>query len=348
MANIREVAQKAGVSPSTVSRVLNGNAPVNEQTRTLVLEAVRELEYDADKKRKSRAFHVAIILPKRSANNLTAHPAFYTAISSFLEVLRSKNVDNTLLLLDGDHIERDIVDFFSNPLDGYFILGTSEEEENALIPYLKNKNIAYIILNRWVSEKYMNYVNVDDVNVAHNAVEWLIQNGHQKIAFVGGNANFRNSKLRIHGYTMAMEENALPIPPEYILQGVYSEEYGYSIADVVWNSPQRPTAALCSSDTIAIGLMRRLEELGAKLPDDFSIIGWGNFTVASRYVRPALTSVGVPNAEMGRQAAEALLNLLNNPSVARIQILMDAPLIIRDSCKPLLPSQAMRAATADR
>lgn len=331
MATVRDVAKAAGVSAATVSRVINGNVAVNEKTRARVLNAMSELNFTAAAPKPGlKTRNVGIIIPAHSASNLSGHPAFYSAITMFVEELKKNGAENTLLLLDDRHLNN-IEELFANRLDGYFILGTSEEQEDVLLPYLKNESIPYMILNRWVNEKYTNYVNVNDVVAAYNAAKWLIGLGHTKIAFINGNKNFRNSKLRTQGFTLALQESGLEIPDSYVLQGEYSEEYGYLVGETVYKMKDRPTAALFSSDMIAVGFQRRMREYGVRLPEEFAMVGWGNFNI-SAYVRPALTTVNVPNADMGGQAALALINMIKNPGVLRTQILMDAPLIIRESC----------------
>ncbi len=331
VANIRDVAKIAGVSASTVSRVLNGTAPVNDRTRSRVLRAMSELNYSlSEHKEEKKKWSIGIIIPKRSASNMPGHPAFYSATTAFIEVLEKNHAENTLVLLDEGHL-KNIEDLFSSHLDGYFILGTSAEEEDILLPFLKAKKAPYIILNRWVNEKYTCYVNVDDVVASYRATKWLIDLGHKKIAFIGGDKNFRHSKLRLHGYTMAMEESGLSVLEKYIFQGEYNEDYGYTAGKELFHLKDRPTAGFFTSDMIAIGAQCSLRELGMALPQEFAMVSWGNFNIAS-YVRPALTTVNIPHAEMGIQAANALLNLLNHPSVARVQILMEADLVIRDSC----------------
>ena len=329
MATIRDVAKKAGVSPSTVSRILTGVVPVSEDTRVKVLSALSELNYVVTTHQPPVAgLCVGIILPKNSAQNISGHPAFYSATTTFVAEMEKHQIENTLVLLD-DHVQ-DIEAVFANRLGGYFILGTSEEQEDVLLPFLKSKKIPYIILNRWIDDGVTNFVNVDDTMAAFNATRYLLQLGHRHVAFIGGNRNFRNSKLRIQGYASALNEAGLSVNQACILQGEYTEDYGYKVADELLRLDPRPTFALCSSDMIAVGLQRRLRELGFKLPQDFAMVGWGDFMIAS-YVRPTLSTIKVPNAEMGTQAAQALLNLIKNPSVVGMQVLMDAPLIVRES-----------------
>ena len=275
---------------------------------------------------------IGIIIQKHAAIDLAGHPAFSTAISSFEKEMQSLNRSSELIMLD-DLLLKNFSLLTEQEMAAYFIVGTNEEQEDILLPYLRERRLPYIILNRWVDDKFINYVNIDDLIAAQQATEYLIGIKHTKIAFIGGNKNYRNSKLRIAGFEAAMQAAGLPIDSSHILQGEYTEEYGYKVGDelIAMDRDNRPSAALVSSDIIAAGLQRRLRELGMHLPEDFSMVGWGDFTIAS-YVTPALTTIKMPTSEMGTQAAIALDNMIRYPDVMGTHILMKAPLIIRDSC----------------
>lgn len=331
MSNIREVAKIAGVSPSTVSRVLNGTSYVNKVTKERVLNAVNNMGYLLNNnKQKNNRLNFGIIVPKTAATNLPAHPTIYSIISGFIEVLLKKDASNSMLVMDEDH-KSNISKLFPVLHDGYIIIGTSEEEEDKLLAFLISKDIPAIVVNRWVNEKKASYVNIDDVDAAFNATNRLIDLGHKRIAFVGGNENFRNSKLRLRGYTMAMEQHGLEILPGYVIHGQYTEEYGYNMGPSLLSISPRPTAAFFASDMIAIGLQRSIKEMGLTLPQDMAMVGFSDVNLAS-YVQPSLTTIRMPAEEMGAQAALALINLIENPNVKRMQIVMDSALIIRESC----------------
>lgn len=196
--NIREVAKFAGVSPSTVSRVLTGSANVSEEKRKLVFSALDELDYvyhrqaqvafDRDRAR------IGIIIPKNTWLDLNDHPAFATAINSFERELTNLNWVAELILLD-DSSEQITTILYNTQIVAFFILGTSEEQENMLLPLLNERGIPYILHNRWVSEITTNYVNMDDASAAESAIEYLFNLNHQEIAFIGGNSNHRNSNF---------------------------------------------------------------------------------------------------------------------------------------------------------
>lgn len=330
MANIREVAKEAKVSPSTVSRVLRGNVPVSETTREKIQQAVHKLQYN-QQKQSVNSLQVGIILPSISAADIPNHPTLYSIITRFIEEMNKKSVQNTILVLEDanpSYIEK----LLHSRMDGYLVLGTSQEQEDALISRLIVQNIPYVVVNRWMNEKSINHVNIDDVAASISATNHLISLKHKKIAFVGGDENFRNTKLRLKGFRISCENAGIAIPDTYIFQGKYNEASGYEAAKLLLGLENPPTAAFFSSDILAIGFLRALREQGIATPQDFSLVGFGDINIA-QYSSPPLTTVSIPVDEMGYQAAQALLNLINCPNMSLIQILLKAALVIRSSCE---------------
>mgnify|MGYP003818306975 CR=1 FL=1 len=339
MTNIRKIAKIAGVSASTVSRVLTGNAKVREETRQRILQALSDTNYQLPETKTKQNLCVGIVMPKMSGMDMTGHPAFSSATTMFIDEMTKAKIKNEIIIFDDEQLN-DLPKLLSPGKDGYFILGTSEVQENALLTYFRSKKIPYIILNRWLDNRYSNYVNVDDTLAAYNATKYLIQQGHREIAFIGGNENFRNSKLRIKGYTMALEEAHIKVNPAQIHQGFYTEHYGYQFAEEFIKIKEKPTAALFSSDMIAVGFLNHIKTLGLSIPRDLSMIGWGDFNLSS-YVEPPLTTVHVPNAELGAQAAKMLINLMETKDLVQVHVLMDATLTIRKSVLPLSTASSL-------
>ncbi|MDW7659071.1 MAG: LacI family DNA-binding transcriptional regulator [Bacillota bacterium] len=334
MANIREVAEHAGVSPSTVSRVMNGSKSVDNELRKRVMDAVDQLKYAAKEKNQTGArLKVGIIASKYSGQSMQAHPAIYTVITSFIHMLEENNIDNILLLIDDDDID-EIESYFNNLLDGYLIIGTSPTQEDAILDYFRKNKTPYIIINRWIHKPYINYVNIDDMSAAYLATTHLIKQNHRKIAYIGGNKEYRHSELRLLGYKKAMKENDVDVPPNLIFQGEYSEKYGYEAGKSLFSMIDKPTAAFTAGDLIAIGLQSYVYEHGFFIPNDLSLVTFGSIS-PSPFSRPKLTAIDIPFREMGEQAATALIMQMNVKKVVGIQILMDAPLNIRESTKKI-------------
>lgn len=329
-ATMREIAKAAGVSPSTVFRVLKSEVPVSPNTRAKVIAAQQILQ---SKKNTTPAetlgrFSVGIILPAHSAADLGGHPSLFAIITSFVEELSARGVSNTTIIYDEKTMAPQSL--LSTPMDGYLIIGTSEEQERVIVPLLSNAGLPNILINRQAEDVYTSSVNVDDTSSTMDATEYLISLGHRDIAFIGGNKNFQNTRHRLLGYKLAMEKHGLPIRNEYIFFGEFSEQSGYQQGKAILNLYHRPTAGICASDPLAIGCMRCLAENGLHMPEDFAIIGFGNVE-ASKYVTPSLSTVSQPSKEMGTIAANTLIQMLENPIICFQKIRLKTSLVIRDS-----------------
>jgi DNA-binding LacI/PurR family transcriptional regulator len=330
MANIREVAKIASVSPSTVSRVFRGTVPVSEDARQRVIRAAAQLQYKSPEPAIQEGFQFGIIVPRFSADNLPHHPTIYSIITQFVAELDKLRIRNSMIVID-DINTANIESFFREKFNGYFIIGTNQEQEDVLLTFLEERSCPSLLLNRWVSGRHVNYVNIDDAKASTAMTEHLISLGHKNIAFIGGDENFRNTQLRLSGFLTACGNADIEVPLEYIIQKKYTEQSGYEAASRIMTLKKTPTAAFCCSDTLAIGFQQYLKEKGMKLPDEFAITGYGD-TPMARYVNPMLTTIRMPAEEMGQQAVTALLNLIQNPLVTSVQIMMKAELVIRESC----------------
>lgn len=331
MATVRQIAELSGVSPSTVCRVINGNAPVKQSTRNKVLAAIHKLESASKNDNEVFSSNVGIIMPTSSALNLAAHPSLYTTVLSFIETISSHFIGNTTILMDES---LGFKDYDSANICGYLILGTSDQQEHDLMPILQKKKLPFVFVNRLMGNKQVSCVNIDDVQATEIAVNYLISLGHKKIAFIGGDQNFPNTKLRYSSYLNTLNTSGIIPDRRYALFGSYSEQSGAELADRLLALPELPTAACVSSDSIAIGFMQKLLSKGLKIPEDISIVGFGNIE-ASSYVSPALTTISQNSQEMGRVAALVLLQLIENKYICSQQVLIRTSLIVRDSCAKL-------------
>ncbi len=328
MKNIRDVAKIAGVSPSTVSRVLNKNANVNIETRDHVLAVIDQLGYSPKQKMQEIATRrIGIIVPKFTASDFEQHPTIYSIITHFIESLSHMQFENSLVVLD-ENIEN--ISF--QQYDGLLITGTGHQEEDELISILQAKNIPFVIINRLISNRNVSSVNIDDEHAAYTATKHLIELGHEKIALINGNEHFRNSKLRLKGYKQALDSYNIKVNPDYIRHGLYDEHSGYSLCKELIALQDKPTAMTLSSDTIALGAQRALKEANLNLPQDMSMVGFGDIALSS-HVHPSLTTIQIPTKDMGEEAARILAHLIDKRNIRCIQTLVDTRLIIRESCE---------------
>lgn len=325
---IRTIAKVAGVSPSTVSRALNSEVPVSHSARKKIYDAITILRSNSDQKIDDDGHCVGIILSSVTADNLAKHPSIYSIVTSFTDQLAAQNVSSkTLIYRD---VFNDIDRLLKEPMDGYFVIGTSEDQDAAILEALQKKQTPWLIMNRHIESRRVSYVSLDDEYATESAVNYLIKLGHRRIAFVGGNRDFQNTKRRYSGYLTALEKANIPLREEYVFFGEYSEISGYQQGKKILSLRQRPTAAYFASDTIALGCMNYLTAHGMHLPQDLAIVSFGNIE-ASRNSVPSLTTIDQRYSDTGKISAKALIQLMETPSIAYQQILVKTKLIIRES-----------------
>ncbi len=328
MATVRKIAELAGVSPSTVCRVINGNVPVKEAARNKVLAAIQRLNSVESQERIRSRGDVGILMPTSSAVNLASHPSLYATVLAFIETISAEALGNTTLLLD-EH--SDMNQLNAAGVVGYLIMGTSDEQEEYLLPILAKIGRPFVFINRLMGNAQASCVNIDDVQAIELAVDYLLKLGHEKIAFIGGNQNFSNTKLRYASYRATLERAGIVPDNKFVFYGDYSEQSGSEMAEQLYKLSELPTAACIASDSIAIGFMHRLAELNVKVPEDISVVGFGNIE-ASAYVSPALTTITQNSREVGRIAALTLMQLMENPYICSQQVLIRTALEVRNSC----------------
>ncbi len=334
MMNIRKIAGLAGVSISTVSRVLNGHHNVDEETRLRVQSIIDEYGYvprrhtQAQEQRRT----VGVVLSDDTGRSVHEHPTVYTFLAGLTNRLGEMGVSTSLHMLGGSAESIDAL--VQSRSDGFVFIRTHmEQEEAALEQLLAQRGEAPILMmNRRPSNSSVSYVSMDDVSAAFQATEYLIHLGHRSLALVNGDESLRNSLYRREGFLKALAQYGMEPRAERMLSGAYTEEFGRQAADILWGlaDEQRPDAVFATSDVIALGVMKGLKHLGCRIPEDVSVIGFGDDELAS-YVEPPLTTMRLPAREMGVQAANAMNALLQSPSIRNIRILMDSELCIRTS-----------------
>lgn len=331
---VREIAKLSGVSISTVSRVLNDHPSVDAETRKRVKAVIDANGYVPKLRAKpsGQQKSVCIVLSDSTGKSVHSHPTVYTILGGLTTRLTELGIKNSLHML-GDNPEN-IQALLSTKADAFIFIRTRREQEDIVIPKLLGMKggVRVMAVNRRLEDKRVSYVNIDDYAAAFHATEYLIRLGHRKIGLINGDESLRNSILRRDGYLGAMKKHGLEIRPEWMLAGEYTEEFGKHAAKLIagLDEDMRPEAVFTTSDVLALGLQKALLKLGFRLPEQLSVIGFGDVELAS-YINPPLTTVRIPAREMGIQAANAVNYLIQSPSIQNIKIVMKSELCVRKS-----------------
>jgi LacI family transcriptional regulator len=305
---MRDVARYAGVSQSTVSRVLSQNfsdIAISDETMRKVQEAVKNLGYypnvTAQSLRTQRTHMIALMIADIS------NPFYHYLARTIQDIAVRHNYD--VIISNTDHIyeyEMRVYDaLMRRPVDGMILVPYHLTDEH-LDTLIKRTGAAITALAGHIEHPAVDVVSADDEAATYHAVDWLIRTkGHQRIGFIGASPSFSVSTRRQRGYTRAMQDTNLNIRPEWIQEGNFTHESGYNTMQRLLTAVECPTAVFACNDIMAIGAMNAALDRGLCVPENIAIIGFDDVPAAT-LVRPQLTTVAQFPVELGTHLAESL------------------------------------------
>jgi LacI family transcriptional regulator len=324
---IHDVAKRAGVSLSTVSRVLNDSASVSSQTREKVEAAISELHYEKTRTDNLKHLHetkmAGLIIPD------ILNPFFPLLMKGIEHV--SKIHDYSLILCDSEDnaaLEQQHINLLCDRgVDGIIIIpssGTSHVEK------LVKKGFPFVFLDRFIELEEASYVISDNEEGAYQAVKYLLKLGHQRIVMVTGPRDLSTEQARIKGAQRALTEEGVPCLDELLVVGNYRVEDAYQAIVNVLRQRLEFTAIFATNDMMAFGAKKALEEHDLKIPADISLVGYDDILFSSII---SLTSVSQPTYEMGKNAMVLLLDLINERITPPQHVMLRPSMVIRSSCQ---------------
>ncbi|GGA65411.1 LacI family DNA-binding transcriptional regulator [Ornithinibacillus halotolerans] len=325
MANIQQIAKKAGVSVATVSRVLNNATLVSPKTRSKVEEAIKELNYEPSmlgrNLRNSESRLILVLLPSIS------NP-FYTEIINGIQNTAIASDYNILLCETDSKPERENIYFnmVKNKLaDGVISMDPTVNMQK--LNELAEKH-PVILCSEYEKGGSIPYVTVDSELAAYQAVKHLIRLGNERIALISSDEKFLYARQRREGYERALREFQLPIRKEWIYHTKALDfQHGVHAMRMLLQLEEKPTAVFAVSDTLAIGALKAIN-MYANTEEQIAVVGFDNISFSSM-TNPTLTTVSQPMYDMGKIAAEMLLSRLKGEKVENI--VLEHELIIRES-----------------
>jgi LacI family transcriptional regulator len=308
---IHDIAREAGVSSSTVSRVLSGNVPVAPHKRDLVLAVVKKLNY-----------HPNVIAQGLARGRTAAIGVVTQSVSSpfYGEILRGiekglAGSDYHPVFTSGNwRTEEELaaLDLLSGRrVDGLIVLpGVIPDDHLRRVA----EELPLLVVGRTIAGLERQCLRVDDAQAAQEATSYLIELGHQRIAHIAGPVTHQDAVDRRAGYRRAMEQAGLPFDKQLIVAGDYTEQSGLLALQSLFSRGALFTAIFVANDQMAYGARLGLYRRGIRVPEDVSIVGFDDL-LSSAYTTPPLTTVRQPTFDMGRAAAQAVLQLLAEHSV---------------------------------
>jgi LacI family transcriptional regulator len=322
------VAQEAGVSIKTVSRVVNNQGEISEATRQRVLVTIEKLGYRPSKVARAlvtqRTDTIGLVL-----GDIT-NPFFPEVARGVLDIAETLGYDVFLCNSDGDH-EREVRTLRSladHAVDGIIIFPTFALE--TMLDEVAVPGRPLVSVNRPFDGPWASSVMMHSHRGAKMAVNHLLTRQHRAIAMIAGQTSDASRLQRIKGYRDALLEYDVPVREEWIVPGAPIQSRGCESARELLQRYPEITAIFAYNDLLALGAMQACKELGRRVPDDCAIVGFDDIPLADS-ISPALTTVRVDKYELGRQAMNRLLQMLAEPGVELGPLWMDVELVVRQS-----------------
>lgn len=328
-----DVAHQAGVSPATVSRVLNNTASVRDIVRQRVIQAVSDLGYQAPPYAvaTARQNSIALVIPD------ILNPYF-------TEIVRSVQMDASLdgympLVLDtNESPERELECLrmlINQPVCGIIAAGSRISNDD-LVSIRSHLNTPMVILNRLVHLPNLASIIVDLENATYRAARHLLDLGHTCIAFLSGPAASETSHLRLRGVQKALSENGIELGRGISPASFPDIDGGFQTMSALLAAPpsERPTAVICYNDLMALGALHAIRSHHLRCPEDISVIGIDNIGM-SIHANPPLTTLAIPKTQLGRMAMHILRRMIEgHPPPEDSYTLIECSLLLRESTAP--------------
>lgn len=328
---IRDVAKAAGVHPSTVSRVINGNSSISQETVKKVLSVIKKLNYTPNalaRGLKTNKLHTFGMLIPDIAN------PFFAGLARGVEDAANEHGYNVILCNTDDCFEKEITYLRllkERRIEG-LILANVKFRDQSIIE-LEKRNFPYMLLSRNIKGLQKNSISIDNIAGGFLATQYLIRLGHKKIGHITGPYNITAAIDRIKGYKKALEYYQIPFNKQYILEGDFRIKGGYRAMNNYLKLSNPPTAIFTANDLLAVGAIEAIRENSYDVPHDFSVVGFDNIRLAS-YLSPPLTTIRQPMIEMGYLAIIKLLERIKK-NVSHENICIKPDLVERKSCRAL-------------
>jgi LacI family transcriptional regulator len=334
MANLKleGIAKQAGVSRSTVSRVINADPNVREGVRKRVLDVIQATGYQPNPAARTlatqRSWMIELILP-RSVSSIFTDPYFPRLMQGIAQACNQHNYTLSLFLVSTKEDEEKIIPRVSGRgyIDGVVVQSGQMGDE--LIDRLIEAKIPLVVAGRPHNVGNVSYVDVDNVSAAFNAVSHLTRLGRRRIALINGPTSSTVGIDRKAGYLKALTERGFEIDETLLVEGDFTEAGGYyGMRQLL---PAAPDAVFAASDIMAVGAMRAIREAGLAVPENIAVVGFDDIPLAG-LPDPHLTTIRQPIYQFGYQTVDVLIDLIENGMTPPRRIIMDTELIIRDTC----------------
>lgn len=316
-ATIKDIAKVTGLGYATISAYLNG-VTVRPKNKEAIEKAIKELGYVRNEYARGlktrKTMTIGILIPELKNVFST------TIISSMEDVLREKSYGVIVADCKNDtEIEKQSIDFLlSKMVDGLVVMPITTDVKQ--LEQVIEREMPLVIIDRMTNAKGISHIVIDNQEVSYKAVTQLIENGHKHIAIITGSEKVYTARERLNGYKNALTNHNLTVVKDNIYDGLLSVKGGYNAMKEIIASANSVTAVFVTNYEMTIGAILAINEMGKKIPNDYSFIGFDNMEMA-QIVTPKLATVNQPLDDIGYNAARMLLDIIENKAQAKNVIL---------------------------
>lgn len=335
--NIKDVAHKAGVAVSTVSRVINNHSDVKEETKKHVLKVIKELNYIPNNSARN--------LKRTSTNSigifvLGEYNPFFGEIVATLESEISKHGYTAVVHFhqnENDSIEAAAQFILEKKLMGLLHLGGLVTKDKEY--YLEGLNVPMVFISGFVEDgvnrNLFSSVTIDNFKATNNVMDFLIDSGHKKIAMIISEKDGKCTSLkRYETYVSYLNSRGIGFDPKIVESGDFSIESGYRSMMSILSNKLEVTAVFAVNDLMAIGAIKAIFDSGLSVPGDISVVGFDGLEIG-HYYNPSLTTVKQPSVEFGKISSQLLFDKIENDKDVK-HVVLNTEFVIRQSCRSLL------------
>ncbi|GIP42940.1 LacI family transcriptional regulator [Paenibacillus sp. J45TS6] len=331
---MRDIANQLGVSSVTVSKALNDKEGVSDELKERIKQLASELGYRvnmaAKTMREGLTYNIGVIIPERfTGPDQSFYLRVYQEISKSLEATGYYGILHILSSSDEEGLLLPRI-YYDRKVDGFIVLG---QINKSYIEVIENIEQPKLFLDFYDEHSSIDSVVTDNFYGAYELTNYLIQQGHRDIAYVGNLYSTSSIQDRFLGYYKSLLEHHVHLEPKWIIND--RDEQGTYI-DIELPSPL-PTAFVCNCDQVAYSVVQKLKQMGHRVPEDCSVVGFDNDIYAT-LTEPHLTTIDVNINQMAQTAVQSLLRQINHPDVRFGRLVVKGEIIYRDSVKSLNPA----------
>ena len=333
---LQDIANKLNISKVSVSKALRDHPDISVLTKRLVHDTAQSMGYMPNfiarnlSAKQSNA--IGLVVPK------IAHHFFASAIEAIYQAAYKNNYEiiMTVSQEDADHEIKHIQTLLSMRVDGLLVSVTEQTKDTSIFDMVKKRNTPLVFFDRVLENIGFSTVTNDDEQGTYQAMDKVIKTGYTKIAHLAGYAHTNIGNNRRIGFENALKDSNLSIEDNWIIEGGFSEEDGYSGFMKISKNGELPEVIFAVTYPVALGIQLAAQEMGIKIPDQLEIISFGGSTY-NRFISPSITYINQPIKELGAKAIELLIDEIKNPDIFQEQHLtLPTELIVCETCKKMI------------